>query len=287
MKTKINKIFIVISLFILCLTFVGCKNNHKNDKYEYFEVSEELKKDALDYLDLKGDLCVLYPESSSFLDNIETVKNGSPVVFVEFSESDYFYLCAYYDEKKVDFEGEKQFFTKADEYTWIGFNNEKEIHEYYNGLRLVATIQVNKSKECKYVMNEDNQKLDAKYMKLYEPEFDENKVNIKDANSIDRPICELSIGKHINYDDVSDNGNCSFSCVNLDGEIYFKFLVAEQKQANEIVEIDNHEEFGEYYDKIMEAMILDKHSEKSNDNKWTYYYGLVTIEDMKNIIFGE
>ena len=233
----------------------------------------------------------------SFSMKVNGIKKGAEPIHVAFDPTNYYFACGYYN---VTHEYGEYVYCCAPEYTWVGYENETEIQEYYNGLKCVVVFQVNKALTVTNLLDTDTT-LNMEHFQMYQPTF-ENGANISGSIVFDETfiyldkfsalgITESSFSEGMMYHSVEWYYHESYSmpCICLDGEWYIPIWIDTLKtgetfnaqQALSREQITN--ELGEYYDAIIGVMDTEKYSVEVNE-KYTYRYGVVSIDDFVGYI---
>lgn len=245
-----------------------------------FAIEDELISELVEYLQGLMVECGIADTSISI--QINDIKNGAQPLQVKFDSDDYYYVCAYYSPEH----DEEQFiYCCAENYTWVRFNSEKDISEYYDGTKLWVAFQINRTELCIDLLPGGRKVPKVENFQLYTPVFVDG-VNIasvieyKDAfiylNSSDSSAIYFC-STHILHDFNS------MPLIELDGKSYITESLYVDTPG-EGYEDDIRWRFGEYYDLLMEMMITDKYSVVHKSGK-TIYYGLFEIEEFFNMIF--
>ena len=71
-------------------------------------------------------------------------------------------------------------------------------------------------------------------------------------------------------------------CMEQDGKFYVSFYLGTKKDDG-TYSSDLAYKFKEYYDEVMQYMIMDAYSEVDGYNR-TLYYGLLAVEDISKIV---
>ena len=209
----------------------------------------------------------------SFTDQIYTIEQGKQPLHVAFDPNDYYFVCAYNNEK-----------FNYDDCTWVRYQDETAIQEYYNGIKLVKAFQINRSLSVTDILPSDKTVPDMEHFSLYEPVF-ENGINIADAEIFDRTFIYLndstdetiyySIGKY-------DYKMVVIPCVYFENQYYLSFRHYVIHSDGRQTEKTSYEVmFGDYYDVLSDKAVAEKYS-VTNDNGTTYFYVLVLLEDFVN-----
>ena len=222
---------------------------------------------------------------------IDGIKNSAIPLHVTFNQSDYYFVCGYYN---ATHEYDESRFCCASEYVWVAYNNETAIQEYYNGMSCVVTFQLNRALTVTNILV-DEPANDMEHFQIYAPIF-ENGVNTAEPIVFDETFIYLNnFINHFDEDTIYHSTswyyhpNITISCVCIDGEYYLPFYLATLEDA-EIFDAQqalSTEQItyalGDYYDAIINIMNTDKYSVEVNE-KYTYRYGVVSIDDFVDII---
>ena len=310
MKKSLSKLFIIFGVILCIFAFVGCdlilgnaeesssetvessENNDypgeeiseteydANDTYveetleDIFEPDEELVEALVEYLQ---NIMTEYdvPDSSISID-IDKVKDGAQPLQLKFDPDKYYYVCAYYSPEHLE---EEDLYCCAKEYTWVGFSNEKNIAEYYNGVKLCAAFQINKTDLCVDLFPIERNVPTVQHFQMYFPAFEDEintaeKIAFADtaiyfnsSNANKLYLCS----KHIDW----ELNSCPY--IELDENNYITLYLYTDAP------YDGYErrirrEFGDYYDILTEIMITDKYIKTDNFGR-KLYYGLFEINE--------
>ena len=241
---------------------------------ESFVPDEDLVEELVEYLQqLSWDYEI---GETSLSIKIDAIKKGAQPLQLKFNPDKYYYVCAYHLPECPE---EEFLYCHADEYTWVGFSNEKNIVEYYNDTKLCVAFQINKTDLCVDLLPSERNVSKVQHFQMYFPVF-ENGINTtprseyKDTfiylNSSDSNVVYIC-SNHILHDFVS------IPYIELDGKYYITrcLYTGDPSPASK----NNLKwEFGEYYDILMEIMITDKYTEVNKSGN-TMYYGLFEINE--------
>ena len=289
---KIVSVLLLSALLLICLS--GCKNSNNNGdnteqssttvatsrfkpnlktnppasytptEPQVLDNESELIKTLVKYLQMLA-LDILI-DSVSLQEKIDSIKGGTEPLYVGFDSSSYYYVCAYYNSEH----GDEDFqYCCGAEYTWVRFEKESEIPEYYNSEKFVAGFQLNRSLGVTNILSVEADVPNMEHFKWYEPEFKEG-LNIKLPNVVKEEfyiVLNRSDGEniyHSSFGTISDHDNLTIPCVQIEDNYYIKIHYYDLEDWN----------LGEYYDRIMS--IVD--TEKINN------YGVVRFEDFVNEI---
>ena len=259
--------------------------------------SANLMIEILAYLEQYGSYYEL--RHISFSDKINGIKNGAEPIHVAFDPTKYYFVCGYYNVVNGH---DERLYCCAPEYTWIGYESENEIQEYYNDLKCLVVFQVNKALTVTNLLNTDTT-LNMEHFQMYQPTF-ENGANISVPIVFDETfiyldkfsslgITESRFSEGMMYHSVSWYYHESYSmpCVCLDGDYFLIFYLATLKKdelfsAQDILSSNLAiSKFEDYYDVVISVIDIEKYS-IINQNKNTICYGLISIDDFVNSILG-
>ena len=285
---KIISIILLCALLVICLS--GCNSNNNGDNTEQSSTTvatsrfkPNLKKNppASDtptepqVLDNESELIkilVKYLQELSwdadmyFLslsDKINTIKGGREALYVGFDSLSYYYVCAYYNsDHELE---EKDYYCCGTEYTWVRFEKESEIQEYYNDEKFLAGFQLNRSLGVTNILSVEADVPDMEVFTQYKPEFKEG-LNVAVPNLVkeDFYIFLNRLDEDTIYT-VKYPRNSIIPCLQIEDRHYIYTYDIEEWN------------FGKYHERLMSIV----HTEKI-DNYGTV--GLISIEDFVNEI---
>ena len=234
--------------------------------------------------------------TSDFPSQIDHIKEGIQAVHAVFDPSEYYFVCGYYNPTH---EYEERNYCCAVSYTWIKYENETEIQEYYNGMKCVVAFQLNESLTVTDILSADADVPHMEYFQLYEPTF-------KDETNTEAPIIFDGTFIYINgfekdavYYCISDYYNAMslyyrehmlIPCEYIERQYYIPIQLI-SLEPGEIFNLQDvlsdsrfEKAFGEYYDAIIKAINTEKWYEFSTSNEKIHYYGLISIDDFVNSV---
>ena len=234
--------------------------------------------------------------TSDFPSQIDHIKEGIQAVHAVFDPSEYYFVCGYCNPIH---EYEERNYCCAVSYTWIKYENETEIQEYYNGMKCVVAFQLNESLTVTDILSADADVPHMEYFQLYEPTF-------KDETNTEAPIIFDGTFIYINgfekdavYYCISDYYNAMslyyrehmlIPCEYIEGQYYIPIQLI-SLEPDEIFNLQDvlsdsrfEKAFGEYYDAIIKAINTEKWYEFSTSNEKIHYYGLISIDDFVNSV---
>ncbi|MBE6565670.1 MAG: hypothetical protein E7659_01045 [Ruminococcaceae bacterium] len=247
------------------------QNNPTTATGEELDKNSDLIVALVTYLQERN-MDILMPPVS-FTTQIYDIKQGNQPLHVAFDPDDYYFVCAY-NNKKFNY----------DDCTWVRYQDETAIQEYYNGIKLEKAFQINRSLSVTDILPSDKPVPDMEHFSLYEPVF-ENGINIADAEIFDQTFIYLndstdetiyySIGKY-------DYKMLVIPCVYFENQYYLSFRHYVIDFDGKQVEKGSYEGmFGDYCDVLSDKAVAEKYS-VTNDGGFTWFYVLVPLEDFVN-----
>jgi hypothetical protein len=218
-------------------------------------------------------------------EKIDRFKNAEQILLVDYNPLDYYFVCAYSD---AHYEVEKASYCCIEDYTWVKYKNVSDIQEYYNGKKIIQAFQLNNASLVTDICSDEASTPHMEHFMGYKPKF-ENGINVNEAVVFDKIYVYLnSSDKAKVYDSWSSktpyHPYITFDCILLDNQYYILELThyvinGIYYDMTDTIII----EYGNYYDTLMEVMILDKYSVDRNDDEMSYYetsyYGLIDVND--------
>ena len=313
MKREIGKLFIIFGALICIFALVGCdlifmdnpepekshaeesslgssdmsEESTDNDETleESFVPDEELIEELEYYLYMiNADFDM--PEELSFSDKIDIIKSGSQALFLKFAPDDCYYVCGYYRNDKHD-HSENNIYCCSEKYTWIGFNDEKKIVEQFGDESFVVAFQLNRVETCFDLLPSDKLVPDVEHIKLFTPNF-ENGVNIAESLVYDATYIYLNSSDkntvYYYYDVVSEEHHKlkTIPCIELECQYFIIQRIYPVDDSATDFRLGGS--VGDYYDLLMDIMIVGKYSQE-DDKGSTWYYGLFEINEFVDTIF--
>ena len=247
-----------------------------------------LVKEIVDHLETRQSF--YSPGDTSFAGKMDSVtKSGYQPLHVKFDSENYYYACAYLTPAHEDpLHGigyENSCNCCAREYLWVRYDSPEQIAESYEGMPLIIVFQVNKPLFCSDIGLTDSVTDMAEHYLEYTPEF-ENGVNIAPAVNFEQSFIYVNYYKNrpIVYftNERQWHSWYHMDCMEQDGKFYVSFYLGTKKDDG-TYSSDLAYKFKEYYDEVMQYMIMDAYSEVDGYNR-TLYYGLLAVEDISKIV---
>ena len=228
------------------------------------------------------------PAPDSFALKLNRIKEyGLQPLLVKFNPEDYYYACAYYTPTHEYPKIESHDFCCKEQYIWVKYDSPEQIAEQYDGMNLICAFQVNWTLYCKDIGQEGGLSKDLAYFHRYTPVF-ENGFNIGPCIDFDQSLIylnESNLETTYHSTDLFDHAYKTFECVELDGQLYVPIHLRTVKDDGTQFTSDIAWELDAYYDHIMSVMITDKYSIYNSKTGSTKHYGLISLEDMQDMIF--
>lgn len=278
---KIVSVILLCALLLICL--LGCNSNNNGDNTEQSSTTvatsrfkpnlkknppasdtptepqvldneSELIKTLIKYLQELHVCKDMYFLSLS--EKIDSIKGGAEPLYVGFDSSSYYYVCGYSNNAFACLEKEYCSVTNeprsktswsdychAITYTWVRFEKESEIPEYYNGENFVAGFQLNRSLGVTNILSVEANVPNIERFMRYQPEFKDG-MNVKPSTVIkDEFFIFLNSSDKDNIyhslETLSDHDNITIPCVQIEDRYYIYTYGIEEWN------------FGKYYDRIM------------------------------------
>ena len=224
--------------------------------------------------------------STSLPTKFDRIKTEKQALHVFFDPSNYYYVCGYYNPTHSHNERNCCVW----EYNWVKYESETEILEYYDDMKCRVVFQINKEASATDIVSGEKVTANVEYFQLYTPVF---------VDGINTAACTLFENNFIylhspdsgilydNYDNfyIRIHDNRTLPHVYFEGEYYISIYLntVRPNQAFNIEETLSlrRSSFGEYYDKIIDVMDIEKYSVLC-ENGDVKYYGLVSFEDFAN-----
>lgn len=278
-----NKFISMILLCALLLACVsGCATPYKDEEKNPIELQSHdvLVCTLIEYLQ---DLFVDHelPDTSTAI-KIDEIKNGKQALHVGFDGSEYYFVCAYYDNTHED---ETTHYCCATNYTWVKFENANEISEKYKDLRFVVAFQINKASFVTDIVTKDATVPNIEHFQEYAPNFS-NGFNANGAVTFDINFIYLNSSDDGNvYHSISAYNNVlkTFPCKFLNDQYYISMDLYTIYPDGSRSDSNLISDFGEYYDALVNIMDTKKYSVIDEKGR-TIFYGLIEVNDFANCI---
>lgn len=250
------------------------------------KVGEELDKDSdlIQFLlDCMDNIYVeVEPREEILAENIDLIRGGAQPLYVTFDPESYYYVCGYcYEDDFGSFE-------HYEEYTWIKYDAETEIQEYYNGMNWCVAFQINKALTVTNILSDLIETPDMEYVAFFNPKF-ENGVNTKAPIWFNGTFTLLGDeDKDVIYytREVTSQPLHYLVWDIIDGQYYVsigKLGTFKNEEDFNLQEALSKERYylGEYFDAIVAVIEIKA---KVKDDGFVSYYGLISRENFANII---
>ena len=210
-------------------------------------------------------------------DQIASCHSGYNPLLVEGGEECY-YVAVYSNEDSLHMDE----YCNFEDYTWVRFNTSKEISEYWNNEAFLAAFQVNPAISCKNLKTGQTDYKMEHFFHIH-PEFKDGfAIPIKKTTKILFIQLTNSDEKQLYCSlDSTIQGLYRIDCTEFEGEIFIYNQIGYQLGNGEFVEHDLEAEFGEYYDEIMNVMIVKEYTSESGTNRKS---GFISILDFSDIV---
>lgn len=288
-----NRSIIAILILLAVVLFVGCvpSNTPTTNDSDVSTVDNETTADSNATSDatqptkkpltsmgtadeqlVKELIAFIYQDKSASTSKLSyklnQINEGRQPLYVKFSSTKYYFVCAYAYNEYCDLDDPEQCF-------WVTFKSERLIREYYNGRPLLHAFQINKAEHCWDITDESKTEVALEHYKYFTTRF-ENGYNIYSARVFDEAFIYSKKDNQYCSVDHPDHEKYDIPCIELDGQGYVLQEVTVKN--GEIVEESFKQELGKYY-----AAFLNMTQEKTQtvDRK---EYATVTIDDFMSIL---
>ena len=308
-----KKLILILTLiFALALCFVACDKESKENKSDFLEdISVESEENNLPDAEIENNIGVLLskennidmfssfyvhfdelrsygyaaPVENSFESKIQRMKNGDRPLLVAFDPSNYYYVCAYFEVPEGHTEIGSMAYCCVEKYTWVMFEKEDDILEFYDDIPFLLAFQINKSVLVNDVLNDNSEVPQVQYFQEYKPEF-ANGFNKNKQIYFDKAIVYLDhYGKDIIYFTppvISPEYNY-LSCVKFNESYYIAIKMQSVSERGEFNFYELNKEMGGYY-YFLKDSILDVSYSVLADNGSIIYYGLIPIDSFADMV---
>lgn len=271
---RLASFLLLFSLLLVC--FTGCESKKPTELH---------KQDALvckltEYLKDLFASCDM-PDTSTE-EKIEKIKNGTQALLVDFHNSEYYFVCAYYDTAHRD---EAKYYCCVTDYTWVRFEDSAEIREKYKNLDFIVGFRIDKASFVTDILSKDASVPCVEHFQEYVPQFRAD-FRGDDMTEFDVAFLYLhSTDTDTIYHSVSEKGHVlkTLPCLSLDGRYYFAVEKYTTYPDGRQSSVDLRIDFGKYYDSLISRMDTKSYT-KTDDKGGTIFYGLIEIDDFVNRI---
>lgn len=216
----------------------------------------------------------------TFSEKIDLIQNGAQPIHVAFDSNNSYFVCAYFHSTHAN---ETSLYCCTNEYTWVGYQSEKEILEYFNDLQCIVVFQINKALTVTNILDTAASTPNIEHFQIYKPTF-ENGVNIGTRVVFNKTFIYLNKStSDILYCSTSsrNHNNSTIPCIHHNKKHYLSFyLYTIYTNGEHGNEEDYTYSFGEYYKDLMALM----KKIEFNSLEETNCYGILSLEDFVNQI---
>ena len=240
-----------------------------------------------------------YIDGISLTTKINEIKKDTQPLLVAFDPNHYYYVAGYYNATHEYREN----YCCASEYTWIKYENEAEIQEFYNGMECVVAFQMNRTSTITDILSNETDVPDMEHFQIYQLTF-ENGSNTNVPIVFDqtfiylnhfpwvRTLVEFNENTIYHCETIYYDSLITIPCVCIAGEYYLSFYLTtlETGAPFNIEEILSNgtlvSKFDDYYNTLISITDFEKYSVSYGKGN-THYYGVISIEDFVNQSFAE
>ncbi len=229
-----------------------------------------------------------------FFQRLDMVNNGCSPIHMQFDSSLCYFLCAYFPQNNGHIESE---YCCREKYTWVKFEYENDISQYYNGAEMVVAFQINIPIFCRNILSGTDDPINFEFYQRYYPAFSEG-FNVNPRIDFE----ETFIYMNDSDDDTVYYGNAQNNPLDFQRDVR---LIRCEKIDDQYYAFEYHYEvfdyqteleytFGKYCDYLSSVMItevVDKviitWHEEYNGNNFTIYKSYIKLEDLlKTFLLG-
>jgi len=229
-----------------------------------------------------------YLPETSIGTKIDKIKNEEQALHVAFNKSEYYFVCAYYNDGH-NYEAKN--YCCVTDYAWVKFNDADEIREKYNDFNFIVGFQVNKASSVTDIVNKDAPVPSIEHFQVYGPNFNDGS-NTNDAIAFDDSFIYLnSTDDKTVYHSISSYYHIlkAIPCISIDGQ-YYVILLSQRGHNFNAVDLNSnhiHIEFGKYYDALISK--LERHREISLIDGLATCYWIIGVDNFASCIsnYGE
>ena len=217
--------------------------------------------------------------SASLGFNIGRIKGGTQPLLVEFDSSPCYYVCGYYIGAHED---ENFDFCCAADYLWLRYEKAKDIREKYLGRTCIVTFQMSLASAVTDIRSESAAVSAFEHFAQVEPAF-KGGYNTESFTDFSPVFIYLNSSDNDKvYYTTTYRSNSILYCVKLENKIFIRTPIYLLRSNGERYNYDLKQEFGNYYDALMNIMVTGRYSTSSG--KDTICYGLFSLEDFADIL---
>jgi hypothetical protein len=217
-----------------------------------------------------------------------TILGEKTPLLINLSESNTYYVCAYFASSHKFIEEEYAIYCCRSEYTWIGFEKAEDILESYNGIDFFVAFQINLSDSCINMLSGENAGVMEHFIR-FTPEFVGGK-NTLGFISFDTSFLFFSneMVERIFYcSDTYKHEYLHLDLIEIEGEQYISEYqpLYTVDESGKRYDRDLGVYYGRHYDSLLDILIRDKYQKvvESKTGVTLEYYGVFKIRDFIKI----
>lgn len=287
---KIIALFLLLSMIF---AFVSCKPSENKPDTEQPPTGNTddgiFEPDA----ELVSEMKAVLPKMLWFINpglpyslhqHIDMIAEGYRISHVVIDSSDCYFVCAYYQGNRID-EGAYGH-PNINQYTWVGFRNASDVKECYNDLNLISVFMVNNASVYTDLLTGESVNYSAAHFMVIPPEFKNGILKIP-SKKVDYDVLYLSEADltelYLTSSIITPFYYRSIPCVKIGGIDYLVLSLGYERTDGTGYDTDLENEFGDYYDRLMSAMITVEYT-MSEFEGTVQKCGLISIDDFASII---
>lgn len=260
----------LLLFFLLLVCFAGCEISDMTNEKTPTELQNQdaIVCKLIEYLQ---DLFTSYevPDTSTE-EKIEKIKEGTQALLVDFQNSEYYFVCAYYDTAH---QNEAIDYCCVTNYTWVKFEDANEISEKYKGLNFVVGFQIDRAAFVTDILTKDISVPCVEHFQNYVPHFCAG-VNTNNAIEFNVAFLYLHSTDADNlYHSVSayDHVLKTLPCLSLSGRYYVIIDEYTIYPDGNRSDADLRSDFGKYYDLLESRMNTNRYMKTDEKGRTTFY----------------
>lgn len=179
--------------------------------------------------------------SSTLSCKLKQISTGRQALYVKFSATSYYFVCAYAENASCDL-------SDPDQCTWVAFKTESAIPETYQGRKFIRAFQINRAEHCWDIADETKTRVPLEHYKVYTAHFKDG-YNTYSARIFEEAFIYSKKDDQYCSVDHPDHEKYDIPCVEINGQAYL--LQKVELKDTELVVSDLKKELGRYYGNFM------------------------------------
>ncbi len=168
---------------------------------------------------------------------IDRLREGRQALYVKFSATSYYFVCAYAENASCDL-------SDPDQCTWVAFRTERAIPETYQGRQFICAFQINRAEHCWDIADEAKTAVPLEHYKKYLTHF-QNGYNTYSARVFEETFIYSKMDDQYCSVDHPDHEKYDIPCVEINGQPFILQKVELKDTQLDTTSLKN--ELGKYY----------------------------------------